>query len=466
MQLVILGAGPGGYVAALRAAQLGLEVTLVEREAAPGGTCLHRGCIPTKFLLEAAHALEEYRRLLQEGILYSEGCVLDCAQLQKKKRELVRRLSLGIEGLLKKGRVRFVRGEGRLSSAHTLRVGEEEIPFTNLILATGSWAALPAPFRPSAKIWTSDEALERAEPAPAKLIVVGSGAVGVELASYFGSLGSEITLIEQAPRLLPGEDEEISAAMERILKKRGWHLEVGQKVSGLEETEIGVEVSLEGREEKLSANAVLMAVGRKPNLENLGLEEVGVALTPQGRIEVDPWGRTSCPHIYAIGDIVPGPQLAHLASAEGIAAVEHLAGLEPAPAGQHPCPAATYSFPPVASVGLTETQAREKGYELKVGRFPLAALGRAQLAGAGEGLAKIVAQADTGQILGVHLLGAGACELIGEAAVAVSCRLTLKDLVESIHPHPSYCEALWESALHACGRPLSFSPPPERRGRR
>ena len=472
MQLCILGGGPGGYTAAIRAAQLGFEVTLVEQDKNLGGTCLNRGCIPTKALVEASLRFQAIKEASAFGIALEAPPTLDMAKVQERKNSVVRRLSMGVDSLMKRNNVKVVHGRGHLISDKAIKVGEEEIKFDSLILAVGSSVAAPKVFPIDGKrVLTSDHILNLAE-VPQSLIVVGSGAVGMEFASIFSALGSQITIVELADRLLPLEDSEVSAEMQRLGRKAGWKIYTGANIEKVECSEKHVRVWGSGLPEaeenapSLESEYLLVAVGRRPNLANLGLEEVGLELTERGLVKVDQYMRTNVANIYAIGDIVPAPQLAHMAAAEAILAVEHLAGLEPEPLQYEYCPSATYSQPEVASVGLTQEVAEKRGYKLAIGKFPLAALGKANISGHTDGFVKIVACAETKKVLGVHIIGEHACDLIAEAALVLYKGVSLEDIAHTIHPHPSLSESVAEAAHHALGMPINFMPAPSRRSKR
>jgi dihydrolipoamide dehydrogenase len=462
--VAILGGGPGGYVAAIRAAQLGMSTLLVEKDPQLGGTCLHRGCIPTKALLETASRLDQARQAEEFGVMLSGPPALDMGRAHQRKKTLVRRLAMGIEGLLKKNRVTVLTGQASLDGPGRVRVEGQVHQARHVILATGSTVAVPPVFPvDGVRVLTSDHMLEYPE-IPPRLVVVGAGAVGMEFASIYSLFGSQVTVVEMLPRVLPLEDEDISAEVERIFRKRGVTFHTG---CAIEQVEVGADsVRLRGRglPEGLQAEILLVAVGRRANTEGLGLDSVGLE-EERGRIPVDHFMRTRVPGIYAIGDLVPSPQLAHVASAEGILAVEHLAGLEPHPVDYRFIPSATYCHPEVASVGLSEAAAVAAGHEVKVGRFPFAALGKAAIMGQTEGFVKVVAEARFGEVLGVHLVGPHATDLVSEAVLALTCEATLGELLHSVHPHPTLSEALMEAAHQAAGAPIHFIPPPTRKKR-
>ncbi len=452
--LVVIGSGPGGYVAAIRAAQLGLAVTVIEKDPFLGGTCLHRGCIPTKALLHTADLLEEARGGAEFGVTCAEP-KLDLVKAHQHKQKVVRKNAKGIESLLRKNRVEVVHGRGRLDGTRRVVVegdsGERVLDTRHVLIATGS-AVRALPFLPfdGKRVLSSDHILELAS-VPARLAILGAGAVGVEFASMFAAFGSKVTLIEMLPRVLPLEDEEISAALEKSLARRGIEILTGTSAAGARVAEGGVVLELSSR--SLEADVVLVAVGRRPVTEELGLEAAGVELE-RGFVRVDRFMRTAAPEIYAIGDVVPTPQLAHLASAEGILAVEHIAGLDPRPIDYDQVPSCTYCDPEVASVGLTEANARERGHDVVAGKFPFIASGKAAILGRGDGFVKVVRETKHDQLLGVHVIGPRATELIAEAGIALRLEATDEDLERTIHPHPTLSEAMMEAARVAAGRGL------------
>ena len=453
--LVIIGSGPGGYVAAIRAAQLGLDVTVVEKDPMLGGACLHRGCIPTKALLHTARLLEEVRGARNFGVIAPEP-ELDMSRTHAFKKKVVHKNAKGIEFLFRKNGIETVTGTGRIAGpdAVEVRSGEESrlLGAKHILIATGSSPAR-APFAPTdgVRILDSDQILEL-ERVPASLAVLGAGAVGVEFASIFATFGSQVTLIELLARVLPHEDAEISAALEKALKKRGISVKTGTAARSVELGKGAVSIALEnGDEETLDVEALLVAVGRQPTTRALALDEIGVE-TDGASIVVNGVQQTSVPSIYAIGDVIATPQLAHVASAEGILAVEHMAGLEVAPIDYDRVPSCTYSDPEVASVGLTEEQARERGHEVAIGKFPFSASGKANIRGQLEGFVKIVRDPTYDELLGVHILGACATELIAEACLALQVETTNEELFRTLHAHPTLSEAMMEAAHVAAGR--------------
>ena len=460
-KVAIIGGGPGGYMAAIRAAQLGLEPILFEKEAGLGGTCLHRGCIPTKALVEAANRYQELEQAGDFGLVIEGAVSVDWAKVQNRKNTVVKRMTMGLDGLMKAQGVTVEHGLAELAGAHTVLCGGREYEAENIILAAGSEAAVPKVFSADGeRILTSDHMLNCTE-IPSSLIVVGAGAVGMEFAALFARLGSRVTVIEALERILPLEDEEVSAEVQRLARKIGLKIYTGSTIESVSADAGGVTVSGAGLPEGLRADKLLVAVGRRANTAALGLEKAGIAVE-RGRIVVDEYMRTSVPSIYAIGDLVPTPQLAHVASAEGILAAEHIAGLEPQPINYQAYPGATYCWPEVASVGLTESKAREAGHEVTAGKFPLAALGKANVIGAAEGFVKVVASAADKRILGVHMVGAHVTDMIAEAVVAVQNGLTLEQAARVIHPHPTLSEAVMEAVHAALGQPLSYVAPKRR----
>ena len=457
--LVIIGAGPGGYVAAVRAAQVGLKTAIVEKDRALGGTCLLRGCIPTKFLLQAASLHDEIQHGGRYGITV-DGLHLNWAKTLEEKTKTVRRLSAAVSGLMKKGKIDLVSGNGRLDGPKRVVVASDEgqvaLDTRFVLLATGSVPKmLPFLKRDGKRVITSDEALELPS-IPKSLIVVGSGAVGSEFASIYRSFGSQVTLIEALPRLIPLEDSDMSRELEKAFTKRGIGVRVGAKLEGAEVTGSGVtvKVTTNGNTETLEAEILLVAVGRGPYTENLGLETTSVRPDPRGFLNVDPFMRTGEDGIYAIGDVVPTQGLAHLASKEGILAVEHMAGLPVVPIRYETVPNAIYCEPEVGSVGLTEEAARQKGIEIKIGKFPFTHSSKAMIGGHQEGLVKIVSDARYDEVLGVHIIGAKATELISEAVVGMTLETTTEEMYRAIHPHPTLSEAIMEAAENLHGESI------------
>jgi dihydrolipoamide dehydrogenase len=444
--LVIVGSGPGGYVAAIRAGQLGLKTALVEKDPKIlGGTCLHRGCIPTKALLHSAHLFEQAKRLKDWGIQTGE-VRLDWGAVQRRKQKILDALNRGIVHLMKKNKVEVIHGFGKLMGPRAVEVGGARHDAGAVLLATGSEPAMPASLAGPAVI-SSNEALTL-DAVPRSVLVVGSGAVGAEFASLFCSLGAQVTLVEMLPRILPLEDPEISDALAKIFTRRGMRVFAGTKVEKL-----GGGAARLSNGETVTAEKVLVAVGRRPNTAGIGLETTR-ARVDRGFVQVDPYMQTDDPGLYAIGDIVPTPALAHTATAEGLLAVERIAGHDAPPLDYERTPNVTFTSPQVASIGWTESRARERGRDVKVGRFPFAALGKAQILGETEGFVKIVADPRYGEILGIHVLHEHAGDLIGESVAALAGELTLEDLAHAVHAHPTLSEAFLESAHAALGAAL------------
>ncbi len=455
LDVVVIGGGPGGYVAALRASQLGLKTGMVEKDPlGPGGTCLWRGCIPTKSLLQSAEAYDLLRHGKTFGIRAQEVS-LDILEVHQKKKKVMNQLGRGVEGLLKKRKVLTLRGTGRIVGPGRVEVqlpdgGTEVLEAPHIIIATGSIPTqLPiAPFD-GRRILSSDHILNL-EAIPKSLIVIGAGAVGVEFASIFSSFGSQVTLVELLPRILPLEDEDCSQALSRALEGRGLRILTGAKLTearpeeGTGEARARVELP-GGKVEELRAELILVAVGRRPNLKGLGLETVGITLE-EGCIPVDGWMRTQAPGFYAIGDVVATQQLAHVASAEGILAVEKIAGKDRQPLNYNHIPSCTYCHPEVASVGLTEKAAREQGHRVRTGKFPFSHLGRALILGETEGFVKVVAEERYDEVLGIHIVGPRATDLIGEACAALQMESTVEEISLMVHPHPTLTEGYFEAA--------------------
>jgi len=451
--VVILGGGMGGYPAAIRASQLGLKVALVESDKL-GGTCLHVGCIPTKALLESS---ELYHRVATRGAefgLKAEVVGYDYPRIAERRDAVVNQLYKGVQYLMKKNKIEVVQGKGRVTDRNTISVDSKQVKGKNLIIATGSVVkTLPGLEIDGESIISSDHAV-RSKSAPESICIIGAGAVGVEFATFYNQLGVKVTLLEALDRLVPLEDEEVSKELLAAFKKAGIDCRLGVKVSGAKKARGGVSVTTDQGE--VWANQLLVAVGRAAVSKELGLEQAGVQLQPNGFIKVDEWMRTSVESIHAIGDVVGGYLLAHAASHEGIVAAEDIAGQRLAPMEQALITRCTYSHPQVASVGLTEKQARESGHEVKVGKFPFSAIGRAQIHGETAGFVKIVADAKSGQLLGTHIVGAEATELIAEPALTQLFQGDAWELGRNIHPHPTLSEAVMEAAMAVDGHAIHF----------
>ncbi|MEX2530273.1 MAG: dihydrolipoyl dehydrogenase [Gemmatimonadota bacterium] len=459
--VVVIGGGPGGYVAAIRASQLGLKVACVEAEKL-GGVCLNIGCIPTKALLTSALLVNELKGADQHGITTGDVTV-DLGPAQERSRRVADQLNRGVGMLFKKNKVTHIEGWGRLTGEKGVvevdRDGEKEtVKGDHVIVATGSRPrSLPFLEVDGEKIWSSDDAL-MAKEAPSTLAIVGAGAIGMEFADIFEAYGSEVTIIEALDRLLPVEDADISAQIQKAYKKRGMTLHTSARIQSADITDDGVVLTFEdakGKEQKLTVDRVLSAVGRVPNTEDVGLDAAGVKLTEKGNfIEVDEWMRTSAEGVYAVGDCAGGALLAHKASHEGIACVEKIAGEAHGPVDYGNIPNCTYCHPEVASVGLTEEQAKEAGYDIQVGKFPWVGNGRALAHGDTDGFVKVIRDKEYSEILGAHIIGPHATELIGEFVVGRHLETTAEEMEKAIHPHPTLSEAIAEAALASLGRPI------------
>ncbi len=450
--VTVIGAGPGGYVAAIRAAQLGLKTAIIEKDKELGGTCLLRGCIPTKELLHSAEVVETVRKAEEFGIA-AGSLKFNFDAVQKRKDKVVRKLAKGVEYLMNKNQITVFKGTGRFEGKGKLAVTDalgktRNVKTRNVIIATGSAPRLlPKLDIQAPRIVTSDELLELTQ-VPRSLIVLGAGAVGVEFASVFSRFGSQVTVIELLPRLVPLEDEEVSAELQKAFRKRGIKTMTNTRVESARAGKDEVEITYkdgDGKEGRLSAETLLVAVGRRPYTDGLGLENTRVELE-RGYIKVDEYMRTAEPNVYAIGDVVPTPWLAHVASKEGILAVEHIAGRNPRPINYNHVPNCTYCDPEIGSVGLSEARARENGYEVKVGKFPFSALGKAMILGQTEGFVKVVADARYDEVLGVHIIGPHATDLLAEACVALGLEATAEELGRIMHAHPTLSEAIMEAA--------------------
>jgi dihydrolipoamide dehydrogenase len=460
--VTVIGSGPGGYVAAIRGSQLGLKVALVEKDKRLGGTCTLRGCIPTKQLLMSAHYYEKAQHIAEFGVEVSE-VKLAFANVQKRKEKVVLKNSKGIEFLMKKNTVTVFKGTGKLALPGKVEVtGEdgktETINTKNIIIATGSVVRpIPGFETDGERVVNSDHILELKE-VPKSLIVMGAGAVGVEFASVYSRFGTETTLVELMPRLLPLEDEEVSKELEKSFRKRGIKSQLDTKLEKMEKTDTGVRLTgktSKGEAVTLEASMLLVAVGRMPYLEGLGLEGSKIVVE-RGAVKVDEFCRTGEPNVYAIGDVIPTPWLAHLASKEGILAVEQIAGEKAQPINMRLVPNCTYCDPEVASVGLTEKKARDEGYDVKVAKFPFSASGKARILGEEEGFVKIVSETKYDELLGVHIIGPHATELIAEACVAMQLESTAEELGNTMHAHPTISEAVMEAAEGIHGLTIHF----------
>ena len=454
--VVVIGGGPGGYVAAIRAAQLNLKVALVEREAL-GGICLNWGCIPTKALLRNAEIIDLLKRGKEFGFHF-ENLTVDYSQAVRRSREVVKRLVRGVEFLMRKNDIEVIQGTGRLDGPHRVVVDPDgrTLNARHVILATGARPrSLPGVAIDGERVITSREALERTE-VPKRIVIVGAGPIGLEFAHIYHAYGAEVSLVEMLPRIAPLEDEEISTALARAFQRRGIQIHTEARVEKVEAIEAGVQVhvSTPNGAQTLEAETALIAIGVQPNSENLGLETAGVRVE-RGAVPIDGYMRTNVPHIYAIGDLTGKMPLAHVASAQGIVAAEHIAGHETEPIEDYIwMPRCTYCQPQIASMGLTEAQARERGYEVKVGRFLFQANGKALGLGEREGFAKVIVDAKYGEVLGAHLIGPEVTELLPELVLARSWELTAEEIGRAVHAHPTLAEAVKEAAHDALGQAI------------
>jgi dihydrolipoamide dehydrogenase len=458
--VAIIGGGPAGYTAAIRAAQYGLKVALIEKDEKLGGTCLHWGCIPTKAILFNAEIWDHLKHAKEYGIDGVGEVTVNWPEVLKRKNAIVTKHAKGLDFLMRKNKVTVVPGHGRLTGpaaggVHTVQVSTgdgdkttvSDIKAKNVILATGSDAKMLPGLQPDTTILTNMEILH-IDRVPKSLVVIGAGAVGVEFASIFRSFGSEVTIVEYLPRLVPVEDEEISKELARLYRKRGIDINVGAKVEKVEKTSSGAKVtftSAEGKSVVKEAEKVLVAVGRSPRTESVSLEKTKIMLE-RGFIPTDQWMETAEPGVYAIGDIVAGmPQLAHVGAMCGMVVAAHLAGKYARPVNRNRIPGCTYTEPQIASVGLTEAQAKEKGYDVKVGKFPFAGNSKASIVDSHDGFLKIVTDSKHGEILGVHIIGPSATELIAEAVTAIELEATLEEMMFTIHAHPTLAEGLLDA---------------------
>jgi dihydrolipoamide dehydrogenase len=463
--IAIIGSGPAGYTAAIRAGQYGLKTALIEKDGFLGGTCLHVGCIPTKALLFNAEIWDHLKDAKEFGIDGVDSRKLNWAAIQERKSKIVSKHAKGLEFLMRKNKVETIRGYGKLTGPAQSGVLAVEvtdggksslIKAKNVILSTGSEARMIPGLEPDARVLSNIEILGLKE-IPKSLVIVGAGAVGVEFASIFRSFDAEVTILEMLPRLVPVEDEDVSKELARVYRKRGINFHTGAKVEKVEKTKSGVAVtfSVGGKQEKIEAEKILIAVGRKPRTDNIGLEKTHIK-PDRGFIKTDSWMQTSEPGVYAIGDIVLGtPQLAHVGAMEGIVAVTKIAGKPGKPINPEHIPNATYCHPEIGSVGLTEEKAREAGYNLKIGKFPFTANSRASIVGQHEGFIKIISDADYGEILGVHIIGPQATELIAEAVAAIELEATVEDLMWTIHAHPTLAEAMLDASNSVYGMAIN-----------
>jgi dihydrolipoamide dehydrogenase len=463
--VAIIGSGPAGYTAAIRAGQLGLKTALIEKDPYLGGTCLHVGCIPTKALLFNAEVYDHVKDGPALGLENTGGVTLNWGSIQQRKQGIVDKHTKGLQFLMKKNKVTVIEGYGKLTGPaqggiHTVDIesknGKSTVSAKAVILSTGSVARMLPGLQPDDRILSNIEVLSL-DDIPKSLIVIGSGAVGVEFASIYKSFGADVTILEMLPRYVPVEDEEVSKELMRVYRKRGINGFVNAKVETVERTKDGVAVTftVDGKQQKLEAEKVLIAVGRAPCTDNVGIEKTKIEVE-RGFVKTDKYMRTAEPGIYAIGDIAMGyPQLAHAGAMEGIVAVTHIAGKPAKPVNPLRIPNATYCHPEIGSVGLTEAKAKEQGYDVKVGKFPFTANSRASIVGQHEGFVKIVTDAQHGEILGVHIIGPTATELIAESVVALELECTAEELANIIHAHPTLSEAMLDAANAVFGMPIN-----------
>ncbi|CAI8189563.1 MAG: dihydrolipoyl dehydrogenase [Flavobacteriaceae bacterium] len=451
--VIVLGSGPGGYVTAIRASQLGFKTAIVEKENL-GGVCLNWGCIPTKALIKSAQVFEYLNHASDYG-LKATGVDKDFDAVVKRSRNVAGTMSKGVQFLMKKNKIEVINGFGKVKPGKKVAVTdangkETEYSANHIIIATGARSReLPALPQDGKKIIGYRQAMTL-DKQPKKMVVVGSGAIGIEFAYFYNAMGTEVTVVEYLPNIVPVEDKDISVQLEKTFKKAGVKVMTSSEVTHVDTSGKGVKVTVKTAkgEEIIEADLVLSAVGIKTNIENIGLEEVGIA-TDRDKVLVNDFYQTNIPGYFAIGDITPGPALAHVASAEGILCVEKLAGLDVHPLDYGNIPGCTYSSPEIASVGLTEQQAKDKGLDIKVGKFPFTASGKAQASGTPDGFVKVIFDAKYGEWLGCHMIGAGVTDMIAEAVVARKLETTGHEILKAIHPHPTMSEAVMEAVAAA-----------------
>ncbi len=448
--VIILGSGPGGYVTAIRASQLGLKTAIVEKESL-GGVCLNWGCIPTKALIKSAQVFEYLNHAADYGLSVS-GVDKDFSAVVKRSRDVASGMSKGVQFLMKKNKIDVISGFGKIKSNKQIDVDGTIYSAKNIIIATGARSReLPNLPQDGKKIIGYRQAMTL-EKQPKSMIVVGSGAIGIEFAYFFNAMGTKVTVVEYMPRIVPVEDEEVSKQLERTFKKSGVNIMTSAEVTSVDTSGKGVKATVKTKdgEEILEAEIVLSAVGIKTNIENIGLEDVGIAVD-KDKILVNDFYQTNMPGYYAIGDVTKGPALAHVASAEGILCVEKIAGHDVEPIDYGNIPGCTYCSPEIASVGLTEAQAKEQGYDIKVGKFPFSASGKASASGTKDGFVKVIFDAKYGEWLGCHMIGAGVTDMIAEAVLGRKLETTGHDVLKTIHPHPTMSEAVMEAVADAYG---------------
>jgi dihydrolipoamide dehydrogenase len=457
--LLIIGTGPGGYVAAIRAAQLGMKVGVVEKESL-GGICLNWGCIPTKALLKSAQVFDYVKHAAQYGIEIKGDALANFKEIVKRSRGVADKMSKGVNFLMRKNKITVISGMGQLTAKKSVKVTDAQGQVTeytakNIIIATGARARqLPNIPVDGKKIIEYRRAMSL-EQQPKSLVVVGSGAIGVEFAYFYNAIGTKVTIVEYMDNILPREDVDVSKEMLKIFKKSGIEIRTGAAVQKVDTSGAGCVVTVAdnktGKQETIACDVVLSAAGISPNTENIGLESLGIKTNKGGFIEVDKHYQTNVPGIYAIGDVIPTQALAHVASAEGIQCVEHLAGMHTEPIDYNNIPGCTYCYPEVASVGYTEQQAKEAGYEVRVGKFPFSASGKASASGANEGFVKVIFDKKYGEFLGCHMVGANVTEMIAEIVAARKLETTGHEILKAVHPHPTMSEAVMEATADAYG---------------
>ncbi len=459
--VVIIGSGPGGYSAAIRAGQYGLKTALIEKDNKLGGTCLHVGCIPTKSLLHTADVWDHFQNPEKDGI-HCKDAQLDYKLVNDRKNGIVSKHAKGVEFLMKKNKVDVIKGFGKLKGGGKIEVtsdkGTQIVEAKNIILATGSEARMLPGLKPEPGVILTNIEILNLESVPKSLLIIGAGAVGVEFASIFSRFGSKVTVLEMLPRLVPVEDEEVSKELERYFKKTGIRCETGAKAENIQKVDGGVKLTAtlaNGKQEEMQAQCLLVAVGRKPLTDNIGIGGTKIELD-RGFVKVDPYQRTGEPGVYAIGDIVAGtPQLAHVATMEGMVAVAHIAGKPANPINRNRIPGCTYTEPGIGSVGLTEAQAKAQGFKVKVGKFPFAANSKASILDQHSGFVKVVSDEKFGEILGVHIIGPEAFELISEGVAAMEAEATVDTMINTIHAHPTIYEALGEAFNAVYGQAIN-----------
>lgn len=458
--VAVIGSGPGGYVAAIKASQLGLKVALIEKYSKFGGTCLHWGCIPTKSMLYSAELYDKALKGKEFGVLCRDVKV-DFRQVKARKDKVVKKLAMGTTFLMKKNRVSTFLGKGTIAAPGTVRVEGEavaDVQARNIVIATGSEAMLLPGLEADGRVILTNKEILDLDAVPKSLLVVGAGAVGIEFASLFARFGADVTVVEMLPRVLPLEDQEISEELHKLLSKRRIKILVGTRLESMAAQDgnaVATVTTPGGETQTITAEKALIAVGRKPMTEGIGLEQLGV-IASKGRIPVGAHMETNVPGIFAIGDVVPTQQLAHVASHQGMLVMRHLAGEHTSPLNYDQVPSCTFSYPEVASVGLTEQEARARGHEVVMSRFPFAAIGKASILGENDGFVKFVCDRKYNQVLGVHMIGPHVTELIAEATAALGLEATAEDVSHLIHAHPTISEAVMEAAEAIYGMAIHF----------